>query len=110
MSKINSLVSLVIGRYQPFHDGHKALIQKLLDEGKNVCVAIRDTIISEDNPYSYEQRKQMIEKVFQDKIEIIKIPDIEEIVYGRKVGWGIRQIHLSKEIEDISATKIRKSL
>jgi cytidyltransferase-like protein len=44
--------SLVIGRFQPFHDGHYALVQTLLDEGKDVVVAIRDTPFNEDNPYS----------------------------------------------------------
>ena len=43
--------SLFIGRYQPFHDGHKALIQKVLDEGKNVLIAVRDCPDDKDNPW-----------------------------------------------------------
>ena len=45
--------SLFIGRYQPLHEGHKKLIQKVLDEGKNVLVALRDTPISLTDPYTY---------------------------------------------------------
>ena len=99
--------SLFIGRWQPFHKGHQALIQRVLDEGKNVCVAIRDTEISEDNPYTAEEREQMIKDVFP-QVKVIVIPDIEEVVYGRKVGWGIREIRLDEDTEKISGTSIRK--
>ena len=105
------IYSLFIGRWQPFHKGHKILIENVLEEGKNVCIAIRDTKISDDNPYTVKQRKRMIEKAlceWKDRIKVISIPDIEEIVYGRKVGWGIREIRLSDEIESISATNIRQ--
>ena len=37
----SSRYSLFVGRYQPFHEGHKWLIQQRLDLGKNVCIAIR---------------------------------------------------------------------
>jgi len=55
----------------------------------------------------------MFRKVFDEEIEnkkliIISIPDIEEICFGRKVGWGIREIRLDKTTEAISATKIRE--
>lgn len=103
------IYSLFIGRWQPFHDGHKKLIQTVLDEGKNVCVAIRDTDISESNPYTTEERRAMIEEAFP-QVKIIVIPDIEEVVYGRKVGWGIRELHLDEKTEAISGTKIRESL
>lgn len=104
------IYSLVIGRFQPLHDGHKALVQTLLDEGKNVCVALRDTEISDSDPYTTDERIKMWKDAFSDKVKVIVIPDIEEVVYGRGVGWGIREIKLSDEIESISATKIRKRL
>lgn len=80
--------SLFIGRYQPFHDGHKAIIDKVLNEGKNVLIAIRDTDINENNPYSYEERRNRIQGIYlnNDRVKIIKIPDIEEVCYGRGVG------------------------
>jgi energy-coupling factor transporter ATP-binding protein EcfA2 len=105
--------SLFIGRYQPFHEGHEALIRKVLEEGKNVCIAIRDTERSGTDPYNYVQVKKKIEEFFQleilaGKLIVIKIPDIEEVCYGRKVGWGIREIRLDRKTEQISATKIRE--
>ncbi len=107
--------SLFIGRFQPLHDGHIKLIQSVLDEGKSVCVALRETPISKENPFSTIERKEMFWREFKEFLEphpprfkIISIPDIEEVFYGRDVGWGIREIRLDSETEEISATKIRK--
>jgi len=101
--------SLFIGRWQPFHEGHQKLIQKVLDEGKNVCVAIRDTEISETDPYTTQERQLMINNIFPE-VKVIVIPDIEEVIYGRNVGWGIREIRLDEVTESISATKIRQKI
>jgi cytidyltransferase-like protein len=101
--------SLFIGRYQPFHGGHQKLINKVLNEGKSVVVAVRDTEISEENPYTYKQRKDMIENVYGGRVKIIKMPDIDEVCYGRNVGYGLRKIRLDKQTEEVSATKLRDS-
>ena len=103
------IYSLFLGRFQPFHKSHKALIDTVLNEEKNVLIACRDTKISKNNPYSYNERVKMIRKVYPDeeRVKIMKILDIEEVCYGRKVGWGIRKIKLSKKLENVSATKIR---
>ena len=105
--------SLFIGRYQPFHNGHEALIRSVLDERKNVCIALRDTVQCLSDPYSFQQRKQMIQEVFSSemrdgRVVIIKIPDVAEVCYGRRVGWDIREIRLPDDIEDVSATQIRE--
>ena len=89
------------------HDGHISLIRKVLDEGKEVCVALRQTPINKSNPYSVRERQLMFQKVFGDTIRTIVIPDIEDVCYGREVGWGIREIRLDSEVEAISATAIR---
>lgn len=104
----DSKYSLFIGRWQPLHDGHKALFDQVRKEGKKILIGIRDTEISEINPYSVAERMAMIKEQVPDA-EVVVIPDIEEVVYGRGVGYGIREIRLSAEIEDISATKIRGS-
>ena len=105
--------SLFIGRYQPLHEGHIKLIRSVLDEGKNVLVAIRDTSIDEENPYSLMDRRKMFRKEFEKELKerrmkIRRIPDIEEVCYGRKVGWGIREIRLDETTESISGSEIRK--
>jgi adenylylsulfate kinase len=100
--------SLFIGRWQPFHEGHKKLIQSVLDEGKDVCVAIRDTELSKDNPYTTKEREAMILMAFP-QVKVIVIPDISEICFGRKVGYGIRELKLDEVIEAISGTEIRRA-
>ena len=108
--------SMFIGRYQPFHQGHKKLIDTVLDEGKDVVIALRDTPVQDTDPYTVMERFNMIKEQYpkavmypsKSRIVVCAIPDISEIVYGRAVGWGIRQIHLDKETESISATKIRE--
>jgi adenylylsulfate kinase len=110
MSKI---YSLFIGRWQPLHEGHKHIIQKVLDEGKNVCIAIRNTPISEKNPFSVEERFNIIRIAFPDfeRVQIIVIPDIAEVCYGRNVGWDIRDLsNVPAEIAQVSATKVREQM
>ena len=102
--------SLFIGRYQPFHGGHKKLMEVELNEGNDVVIALRDTEIDESNPYTISERKVFIHREMQEwqgRYEIVIIPDIERVCYGRGVGWDIRQITLDEETEAISATKIR---
>jgi len=107
--------SLVIGRFQPPHLGHFKIIQTLLDEGKNVTIGLRDADLGENNPYGYEEREAKFKERFADEIEDDRIrfaclDDITEVVYGRNVGYNIREIKLPPEIEAISATQIRKQL
>ncbi len=99
--------ALFIGRWQPFHNGHKYIIDQAVKEGKNVCVAIRDTEISEANPYTIEQRIEMIWRVYGDSVKTIVLPDIESINIGRKVGYGVNRIDPPENIGRISGTKIR---
>ena len=64
------------------------------------------------NPFKFSFVKKRIEKSlkeYRDKFIIIKIPVVSEVVYGRKVGYKIRKIKLSQNIEKISATNIRKN-
>jgi len=105
--------SIFVGRWQPFHQGHKALIETVLKEGKPVVIAIRDTEIDHNNPFSTFERWSMIQKKlakYEDLVKIIVIPDIDEICYGRDVGYDIRKIELDKRLENISGTKTRSQL
>jgi len=106
----NQKASLFIGRWQPFHDGHKTLIETVLKKGKPVVVGIRDTSIDHKNPISNAERWSMIQNAlhkYHNLVKIIVIPDIDEICYGRDVGYGIRKIDLDKKTEKLSGTKIR---
>lgn len=104
--------SLFIGRWQSpkaLHNGHLALFDKVRQEGKNIAIGIRDTERDESNPLSAQARMEMIKSTVPDA-KVFVMPDIEEVVYGRKVGWGVRQLRFDKETESISATKIRRAI
>lgn len=104
--------SLFIGRWQPWHKGHQKLVETVLNEGKNVCIAVRDTPMDNENIYDANYRVHLITealKRWEDKVKVIIIPDIEDVCFGRKVGWGIREIKLDSATEEISATKIRNA-
>jgi len=99
--------ALFIGRWQPFHKGHKFLIDQALSNGKHVCVGIRDTEISEKNPFTVKQREEMIWRVYGDAVKTIVIPDIESINIGRKVGYEVNRIDPPDDIAQISGINIR---
>jgi len=103
--------ALLIGRYQPFHDGHKALVAEALKRTGQVCIALRDVGgIDENNPYDFEQVRANILagcREFGDKVRVIEIPNIMDVFYGRGVGYNIEMLELSDELKSISATKVR---
>lgn len=102
---------LMIGRYQPFHDGHKALFEKTLEKHGQVCIVIRDMKRDDKNPYSaLEVMDKIHDKLreYRGKYKIVVLPNIVDVVYGRDVGWTVSKIDLPPEIEAISATKIRQ--
>ena len=47
--------SMFIGRWQPFHDGHKWLVNQRLKLGKNVLICSRDMEPDENNPWNSHQ-------------------------------------------------------
>jgi len=96
-----------IGRWQPFHNGHKYIIDQALKQNKNVCVGIRDTEISQQNPFNAQERSEMIRRVYGDRVRVVVIPDIESVNIGRKVGYKIIRYDAPESIKNISATKIR---
>lgn len=106
--------AIYIGRFQPFHEGHKKIFLNILKKNYQVTILIMDSYgINKKNPFKFSFVKKRIEKSlkeYRDKFIIIKIPVVSEVVYGRKVGYKIRKIKLSQNIEKISATNIRKKL
>ena len=107
--------SMFIGRWQPWHNGHRWLIDQRLQEGKNVLICVREVSKDDKNPYNPEEVKLNVENELQDlidskKVKVIIIPDIESVNYGRGVGYDIIEHVPPSDISKISATKIRKKL
>jgi nicotinamide mononucleotide adenylyltransferase len=120
----------MLGRWQPWHDGHTALFKKALAETGQVCIMIRDvggivgedagagrTVAQDDNPFILMDVIRGIQKGlgdagFTEGVEyvIMRVPNIVDISYGRGVGYTFTQHDLGEEIHNISATKIRAQL
>jgi cytidyltransferase-like protein len=107
--------SMLVGRYQPFHEGHRWLMNQCLDEGKNVLICVRDIEPDKKNPFTSDQVYQNISNELEDlisdgRVKVIVIPDIESINFGRGVGYDIIEHVPPQEVGDISATKIREQM
>ena len=104
--------AIYIGRFQPFHDGHKALFLRGLRSSGQVCILVMDSYATnKKNPIPFKKVKQIIKKKlhkYSKKFIILKVLVVKEVIYGRKVGYKIKKIKVLKKIENISATKIRK--
>ena len=104
----------MLGRWQPFHNGHYALFEEVIKKTGQVCIQVRDVHGVGDNPFDFETVKsnitQRLEPNFKNRFKVILVPNISNICYGRDVGYKIEEIVLSEEIQKISATKIRKEM
>jgi len=105
----------LLGRYQPWHAGHRALFERALQKEGQVVIMIRDCQGWNDtNPFNFEQVANFIRRdldaLYQGQYEIIRVPNITRIAYGRDVGYKIEQESFDDKIHSISATKIRAGM
>ena len=120
----------LLGRWQPWHDGHTELIKKALEITGQVCIMVRDvggiigedagagrTVAQDDNPFTFNQvRKNIINALYDENIAhnkhyiIMKVPNIVDISYGRGVGYTFTEHDLGEKIHQISATEIRAQM
>lgn len=107
--------AMFIGRWQPWHPGHRWLIDQALKEDKKVLLCIRDMPTDEKNPWSAIEvmmnlSNELLDLVEEGKLKIMIIPNIESINIGRSVGYDVIEHIPPTDVADISATKIRKQL
>ena len=114
----------MLGRWQPWHDGHTALFKKALEITGQVCIMYRDVSGADagvegqdDNPFDFEDVKKRIISDLADHgykedkdFVVIKVPNIVDISYGRGVGYTFTEHDLGEEVHKISATKIRANM
>jgi hypothetical protein len=105
----------MLGRWQPWHPGHRALFERALSKTGQVIIQIRDCQGWQGtNPFAIEQVKNFIRRdldpLYQGQYEIQVVPNIVNITYGRDVGYKIEQEVFDESIHSISATKIRKQM
>lgn len=117
----------MLGRWQPWHDGHTELFKKTLEDVGQVCIMVRDVPVDseansrvpgqDDNPFNFAQVLTQITSALREhgykegrEYVIIHVPNIVDISYGRGVGYTFTEHDLGKEVHNISATKIRKEM
>ena len=113
----------MLGRWQPWHEGHRALFLRCIAKTGQVIIQVRDVqgasggIDQDDNPFNWEAVCSDIEKDLIDcgfkrgiEYEIMLVPNIVNITYGRGVGYAFEEEVFENTITSISATKIRKKL
>lgn len=105
----------MLGRWQPWHAGHRALFERAISKTGQVVIQIRDCQgWNGSNPFAIEQVKNYIRRdldpLFQGQYEIQIVPNIVNITYGRDVGYKIEQEVFDEATHSISATKIRKEM
>ena len=113
----------MLGRWQPWHGGHQALFKRCVVKTGQVIIQVRDVegssggVGQDDNPFDWVSVcKNIEENLLKDnfkrgrEFEIMLVPNIVNITYGRGVGYVFEEEVFDKSITDISATKIRKQL
>ena len=105
----------MLGRWQPWHAGHRALFERAIKKTGQVCIMIRDCQgWNHSNPFDLEQVKNYIradlDPEYRGMYEIIVVPNIVNITYGRDVGYIIEQEEFDDATQAISATAIRKQM
>ena len=105
----------MLGRWQPWHDGHRALFERLLAKTGQVIIQVRDVQGWQgSNPFEVERVKSFIRRdldpLYQGQYDIQVVPNIVHIGWGRGVGYTSGEETFDESVTDISATKIRKEL
>ena len=113
----------MLGRWQPWHDGHQELFKRCIAKTGQVIIQVRDVQGSSggkdqhDNPFNWDEVCNNIEEALDKDnfkrgidYEIMLVPNIVNITYGRGVGYAFDEEVFEKSITDISATKIRKKM
>jgi len=105
----------MLGRWQPWHAGHRALFERLIAKTGQVVIQVRDVQGWQgSNPFAIDQVKGFIKRdldpIFQGQYEIQVVPNIVHIGWGRGVGYTSGEETFDESITQISATNIRKEM
>jgi len=117
----------MLGRWQPWHDGHSELFKRCHAMTGQVAIMIRQVPEKreansrvpgqDDNPFDIETVKENIIAglaqegfTIDEDYVIMVVPNLVDISYGRGVGYTFTEHDLGKAIHDISATKIREQM
>ena len=113
----------MLGRWQPWHNGHQALFKRCVAKTGQVAIQVRDVQGAsggegqDDNPFDWDEVCKNIEAGLSkdgfkrgQEYEIMLVPNIVNITYGRGVGYSFEEEVFDSSVTEISATKIRQKL
>tara|TARA_X000000368_G_scaffold375376_1_gene327705 strand:+ start:624 stop:1013 length:390 start_codon:yes stop_codon:yes gene_type:complete len=113
----------MLGRWQPWHEGHRALFERCIAKTGQVIIQVRDVegasggAGQDDNPFDWERVCSNIDNDLSKfgfikgiQYEIMLVPNITNITYGRGVGYVFEEEVFEDSVNSISATKIRKEM
>jgi len=105
----------MLGRWQPWHAGHRALFERAIAKTGQVVIQIRDCNgWNKSNPFADDAVKSFIahdlDPLYQGQYLIQVVPNVTNITYGRDVGYKIEQETFDEGVTKISATSIRKAM
>lgn len=103
----------MLGRWQPWHEGHQTLFEEIIKKTGQVNIQVRDVQGVGDNPFDFLTVQKNIEEAlvpYKNRIKITMVPNITNICYGRGVGYKIEEIVLPENVQKISATDIRAKM
>jgi len=113
----------MLGRWQPWHEGHSTLFERAIEKTGQVAIMVRDVqgadagMGNTDNPFDFKKVCDDIAGVLFQKgyiigedFEVMLVPNIVDISYGRGVGYSFTEHNLGERVHNISATKIRKEM
>ena len=113
----------MLGRWQPWHDGHQELFKRCIVKTGQVIIQVRDVAGAsggdgqDDNPFDWDRVCMNIEEgLLRDgykrgiDYEIMLVPNITNITYGRGVGYNFEEETFDEAVTSISATKIREQM
>lgn len=83
------------GRFQPFHNGHKAVVDEALRRAKKVAIVIgsHDQPRNTRNPFTTAERIEMISAVYPDEVlhrRIVFVPQIDYLYNDKRWIAGVQ--------------------
>ncbi|SRR5579884_890770 len=89
-AKAHNTRGLMLGRFQPFHNGHLVLAKQILNECEELVVAIGSAQFNyiEKDPFTAGERVLMIHRTFSsEKIDLARCYIIPVVNYENNAGW-----------------------
>ena len=87
-------IGVIIGGFQPFHIGHEQLVDVALELCNNIYIYLGKRKTNEENMFSFETRKKLIEKIYKNDLDRIRFLENE---YKNKDEWNKYILKLFQE-------------